>query len=221
MAGERTHGTYTVVTDPIPKGISGFERATILNRQILEKRPAVEGKNTALAYGSLGAVLGLMLGLAGAAAARRNGVGAMVAGGTGLVLGGAVGAALSFVLSTKVFYPNLSPEMGLAVPFATHGGIWAGVGLVGGIAFGLGLGRSRDVLRALVGGLVGAIFATLVYEVIVGLFFSLERVESPLPVKNWIRLIAVALVAFCTTVGVVLAVQERALSKQASQPEIA
>lgn len=48
----------------------------------------------------------------------------------------------------------------LLVPIALHAILWAPLGAVSGLAFGVGLGRAGVILRATLGGLLGAVLAT-------------------------------------------------------------
>jgi hypothetical protein len=139
-------------------------------------------KNAALANAVLGAVLGLALGLAGGIAARSA---ARVAGGAvvGTALGAALGAVTSLGLVPLFFYAKQfteTTEPDLSVALALHSGIWAPAGLAAGLAFAIGLGDRRKAGRAMLGGLLGAFVATLLYEVIGAVFFPLDATGEPI-----------------------------------------
>jgi hypothetical protein len=209
LGGEKTNHYFKPILEPIPDtgGMSPYFRSSLMAEQELRKRPAAEAKNTALAYGLLGAALGGTLGLAGGLA-RRNARAGVLAACSGLVIGGLAGAGLSEALVLGVFYPNLTPETGLLMPFLVHSGIWAAVGAAGGIALGLGLGNHRLLARAALGGLVGAIVGALVFEIFNAMEFAVIRVEAPIPGHPAARLAAHLCTATAVAAGAVLGVSE-------------
>jgi hypothetical protein len=87
----------------------------------------------------------------------------------------------------------------------THGAIWLAVGAVGGLAFGLGLGGRGRWQATLVGGLIGAAAATVVYELVGALVFASSRTDLPLSSSSTTRGMAMLLVATMASIGAVLA----------------
>ena len=100
-------------------------------------------KNGALDNAELGAVLGLALGLAGGLA--RRSVPAAGRGASGTRAGSDTGRHASglfplFYAAKQHFSPT---EPDLVVSLLMHAGIWASLGAVGGLAYGLGIGDLR------------------------------------------------------------------------------
>jgi hypothetical protein len=163
--------------------------------------------NTLLAFGPLGAVTGLALGLAGGIV-RRSAPAAAVAAGLGLVVGGllAAGASLGMLpLRTRML--QTADESDLLVALATHGAIWAAVGAGGGLALGLGLGGRGRVGAAVLGGLLGAVAGTVLYEFLGGLAFPLAATHRLLAATPVTRLLARLLVTTFAAAGAAWSVQ--------------
>ena len=127
--GEKTHDYYR----PSAKAQQDSRDFTALNR---EKRIA-DQKNTAIAFGTFGALLGLLSGAAGGAL-RRSIPGGASAALAGLLLGGIGGALVSYELAPIFarFYSDETPS--LLLSFLVRGGIWAVVGMTAGLALGWG-----------------------------------------------------------------------------------
>jgi hypothetical protein len=163
-----------------------------------EDQSAADCKNAALAFGVLGGMLGLALGIAGGLT-RWNVLSGLKAGVFGLALGGLLGAGTSLAI-VPVYYRAVAKaqeEMShdLVLPLMIHGGIWAACGLAGGIAFGIGLGGGRvRVLNAALGGLIGA----ALYEMIGAMAFPAAKTTSPISFTWTSRLLARLLVASMT-----------------------
>ena len=157
-------------------------------------------KNAALAYGLQGAILGLSLGLAGAAIRRSPGH-AVQAGLTGLLAGGAVGAAASFGLFTAFYAIVHANSPDILPSLMAHGGVWALIGACGGAAFGLGVGGHGRVARAAVGGLIGAALGAVVYEFAGGILLPLDQTGEPQATSGLARLLACALVNVGAALG--------------------
>jgi hypothetical protein len=96
----------------------------------------------------------------------------------------------------------------LTVPLLIHGGIWAAIGAMAGLAFGIGLGGRYAIARGLLGGLVGAVLGAVVYELIGALAFPLASTVQPLSQTWGSRLLARAAVALLVAAGVALAITE-------------
>src|SRR5262249_5941863 len=145
--------------------------------------------NMALAYGLLGGALAGALGLAGGLS-RRFVRAAMVAGLAGVVLGTATGAGASLLL-TPEFYRRITPDTGMTLGMIIHAGVWTPIGAVSGLALGVGLGGTRAIALALLGGLAGAVLGTMGYEVASALLYPQARLDHPIPEERGLRLLAV------------------------------
>jgi hypothetical protein len=185
VGGEAAYGHYTPVFK-LPANwdrLGPYDKPNVISDLLREATPIAEAKNTAVAYGLLGASLGAALGLAGGLARRSAGA-ALAATLFGAVAGVATGAGMSVVL-THEFYRRINPESGMMLGMLTHAGIWVPVGAVAGLAFGLGLGGPRAIAFALLGGLAGAVFGTMAFETINAIAFPLIRVNAPIP-GDWL-----------------------------------
>jgi hypothetical protein len=160
-----------------------------------------------LAYGFQGTILGLCLGLTGGFL-RRSSAAAIIAGAGGAAAAGAAGAfAAKFLI--PVFYRNVDDgAVDLILPLLIHGGLWTSIGAVAGIAFGVGLGGRGAIGRSLLGGLLGAVVGTLVYEVAGAFFFPLAHTGRPLSLSWGARLLAHVVVALSVAVCIAAAACE-------------
>ena len=184
--------------------LSSSERAVARAVVRFNTRVAVETTKATAAYGLLGVALGVALGLAGGLAGRSRHVslrGAVIGG----VLGGIAGAGLSMVFVPLFFHLMAEAITALPLLFLTHAAIFAGVGAVGGAALGWESGDRRIILRCAVGGVVGALVATLAVEVINVAAFGVERIFEPVPAKSMARILVNLCVALGTAVGALLA----------------
>jgi hypothetical protein len=190
--GEKFYTYY----QPSRKALADTRNFQALNRE----QAVADGRNTAIAYGFLGAALGVMLGLAGGLAQRSvsRGLIAAIAGG---LVGGAASVGLSFLLM-PVFRQNLEPEMPtLLLPLLVHGAIWMAAGAGGGLGFGLGLGGFSTTMRTVLGGLVGAMIGTTLFEVVVAVCFAMLRFDDLIGPTPLTRFLAYACVALSVGVG--------------------
>ena len=81
-----------------------------------------------------------------------------------------------------IYFRHLDPDHGdLTLAILILGGIWPIIGAAGGAAFGIGLGQPGHVLRALLGGLLGALAGLLVYEIVGALAFRWTRRPTCFP----------------------------------------
>jgi len=150
-------------------------------------------------YGALGGTLGIALGLTGGLI-RRSGRAALLGAVAGLALGGGLGGLMTRVLSLIYYQKQNVDANDLILPLLTHGAIWSTLGVVAGLAFGVGLGSNRWKTAA-VGGLAGAVLATLVYEVVGALAFPAARTDLPLSMTMTSRAMAHLLVASFVAAG--------------------
>jgi hypothetical protein len=160
-----------------------------------------------LTFTMMGGILGLAMGWAGGSARRSVSAGARAAI-LGLFLGTAAAAPLALFL-VSVFFKSHDPQsVDLVLPLLTHGAIWSAIGAVGGLAFGLGLGGQGRWKATLVGGLLGAAAATIIYELVGALAFASDKTDLPVSFSITTRGMAHLLVAICSAVGAALALRQ-------------
>jgi hypothetical protein len=163
----------------------------------------VETNQAMAAFGLLGAALGVVLALAGglSGSSGRTSPRAAVVGG---VLGGVAGAGISMAI-VPLFFELSDALTAIPLILLTHATIFAGVGAAGGAALGWQWGDRKVIVRCVIGGIVGALVATLVVEVINVGTFGISRIFEPVPAKSVPRFVVHLGVALCTAVGAVLA----------------
>jgi hypothetical protein len=192
--GEKTYEYYR----PPPSAFSSREfRALNREKQIADQ------KNTTIAFGTFGALLGLLSGAAGGAV-RRSIPGATRAALAGLLLGAIGGAVVSFeaVAIFARFYSDETPS--LLLSFLVRGGIWAVVGMTAGLALGWGWQSSLGIPRALIGGLAGGVCGTVAFEVVNAVLFPGDRNDAVIPSSTQARLLACVFVSVSVAMGAVL-----------------
>ncbi len=183
-----------------------------------ERRAEVSrDQSAALAYGGLGMVLGLALGVAGGLA-RRSPRASIAAGVVGLALGGAAGAGMTRVLlpvyqATQAAATEEDRNTDLVLALRTHGGIWLAVGAAAGLALGTGLGGGARMARALIGGVIGAGAATVIYEFGGAILFPVAQTFRPMALQMVPRLCAHLAVASCVAAGALLVADHLALRR--------
>jgi hypothetical protein len=158
-------------------------------------------RNGMMAYGLLGAALGLVLGLVGGLSRRSMG-GAVLGTLVGLAAGTAAGA-----LSTRALIPvydNTIQLNTMVYPVLVHAGIWGSIGAAAGLAFGLGRRERNAALQGLVGGLLGGIAATFLFDTLGILAFPLSQTERPVSGTTATRLLARVLVGLSVAAGALL-----------------
>ena len=140
----------------------------------MARRPALLSRSDLLDDGGF---LGLAMGMAGGLA--RGSFFRVRAAIVGLLLGMIVATSASLIV-VSVFYKKYDPETGdLVLPMLMHGAIWSAVGASGGLVFGLALGRQGRWKVTLLGGLVGAAAATVVYEIVAARLRDRQDRSSP------------------------------------------
>jgi hypothetical protein len=157
-----------------------------------------------VSYGVLGAALGLALGLVGGLA-RRSAAAGLLAAVLGVVLGGAAGAGATKGLLPIYFHALRTSEDHLAsditTPLLIHGGIWTAAGLAAGLALGLGLGGLGRAVQAGIGGALGAMAGTFLYEFAGPFAFPDGETAEPLASERFARLLAHLSVAVLVALG--------------------
>jgi hypothetical protein len=158
-------------------------------------------RNAMVSFGILGAAMGSGLGLVGGAI-RRSFVATVIAGLTGLVLGGAVGAT-SARLILPIYYANIRTT-DLTYSLMVHGGIWVPLGAAAGLAFAVGRGGRGRMTLGLMGGIAGALLATVTYEFAGIWLFPQAMMDRPVSASWQSRLMARIIVATLVAAGAVL-----------------
>ena len=162
---------------------------------------------TTASFAAMGGFLGFAMGMAGGLARRSIFRGASAAI-MGLLLG-TIAAASASLLLVPNFYKKHDPQSGdLIFPMLTHGAIWSVLGAIGGLAFGLALGEKGRWKATLVGGLVGAAAATVVYEIVGVLAFPIDRTDLPLSASVTTSAMAQLLVAILSAAGAAVAAHQ-------------
>jgi hypothetical protein len=159
-------------------------------------------RNGALAFGLLGACVGGFLGAAGGLA-RRSAPAILGASVLGVILGLATGALVSFgllpfFLDTQPYHPEYEMILSLIM----HGAVWGLTGAAAGLAFAVGLGERRLLLRAIAAAFVGAVLGAIIFELAGAAIFPLASTGQPISTTWPSRLLARILVTV-TSVAVV------------------
>jgi hypothetical protein len=195
--------------------MNALERQSIFAEQLASQKSMVETKNTALAYGALGAVLAGALGLA-AGLARRSPRSGLLAALIGIVAGAVAGAGSSAALA-PLFTRYNDLESGLMILFPTHAGIFMAIGAAAGLAFALGLEERRKLVGAVLAGTFGALLGTFVFEAIDALAFPLVRTLEIIPPERAPRLLVHLCVAFFTALLVGLSAGDVSASRSSAK----
>ena len=157
-------------------------------------------------FACFGALLGLAGGLAGKP--RR---GAIRAGLIGLILGGILGGVAALVVVPIHSRLVIEPVPEFLTTFLGHAGIWMPIGAAAGLALGLGSNLDpRQTRLAIVGGLLGAAIAAILYEVAGALAFPLAETDLPISKSPGSRFLARILLAICVpTTALLLATRTK------------
>jgi hypothetical protein len=173
--------------------------------------------SAAIAFGSLGMLLGLALGAA-AGLARSSTRGALAAGLAGLVVGGSAGAGVTLLVlpwyhAARAAATDDNANMDVALALATHCCIWSAVGAAAGLALGAGLGGGSRIARAMIGGILGAALAAVAYEFTGAIAFSTAETFRPVAAAWPPRLMAHLVVALFTSAGALWAARNLRLRR--------
>jgi hypothetical protein len=157
-------------------------------------------KNATLAFAILGGVTGLAMGIAGGLAGGSPVRGVKV-GVVGLVAGEAVGALASLALIRFFFLRTVPDSNDLLTPILIHGGVWLAIGVVGAVAFAMGLGCARGIPRAIEGACVGALLASVVYHLLSASLFPDSNSTDPIAGTSLVRFLAMIFVTVLVGLG--------------------
>ena len=214
LIGEAIHGRFG---PPEVIRISKSSGGTLSNPEIQKLSVAQRAAQTfeaTLTFGSLGAVLGLALGLAGAFA-RGSARSALKAAVVGSLLGGAAGYALTKVM-LPIYFRVLDPDTNdLIVGIMIQVVISCAIGAAGGVAFGIGLGDRSRFVRAVIGGLLGAVAGALFYEMIGAIAFPSDKISDPISLTWATRLFARLAVMTFASAGVAFVALDQVKEKKA------
>jgi hypothetical protein len=196
---------YRAFAPPANVQVNRYEFATLNRAQGI-----ADQKNAALAFGAFGTLLGLLIGAAGGLSPRSVPAvaGAMLAG---LLLGGAGGAGAAYELTPvfRQYYNDVNPS--LLLPVVVRGGTCAAIGLATGLALGLGWGGGRSsILRAVAGGGCGGLLGIIVFEVLNGVLFPMERNDNIITSSGVTRLLCYLCAALGIALGAVVLGRSRA-----------
>ena len=95
---------------------------------------------------------------------------------------GIAGAGLSLALVPR-FLEVADAQTGLLLLFVTHGAIFGGIAVAARSGLAVGARERRFIVRCVIGGVVGALIGTFVFEVINFVAFPLLRMYEPVPFK--------------------------------------
>jgi hypothetical protein len=185
----------------------------------VERRKSISrDKSAAIAYGGLGMILALALGAVGGIA--QGSLRAIIAAAiTGLVAGAAAGAGSTVLVLPSYHAARAAAteddyNKDLALALRTHGTIWMAIGAAAGLALGLGLGGA-NVVRAMIGGILGAVLAAALYEFGGAIAFPLAQTFRPMAADAAPRLMAQLSVALCVAAGAFGAARHLRLNRAA------
>jgi hypothetical protein len=154
-----------------------------------------------LTFAALGGLFGLAMGFSGGLG-RRSVIASTTAAILGLVLGTVAAFSVAILLVSNFYKKHEPQSVDMVLPLLTHGGIWAAVGAIGGLAFGLGLGAHGRWKTSVLGGVLGAAAATVIYEIVGALAFASLKTDLPLSASITTRGMAQLLVATLPAVGI-------------------
>jgi hypothetical protein len=179
--------------------LSSSERAVARAVVRFKTRMAVETNQAMAAYGLLGATLGLLVGLAGglSGSSRRTGREGAVIGG---VLGLVAGTGLSMV-TVPLFFEFSNSVTSAPLLLLTHAVIFGGLGAATGVGVGRAWGGRKVIFKCVLGGIVGALVATVAVDVINVAVFGVMTIFEPVPAKSTPRAVVHIGIAVGTALG--------------------
>lgn len=195
---------WVVGESPIFRTEAARERVNLMGQVLITETPETmaraERQWSAGVLGSLGGLLGLVLGLLGG---RSRGSKAMFLGGLAGFLGGAVVGVVGPLVLMPILAPPRSGASDLTRALALHFALWGPIGLVAGAAFGLGAGaRGNELARAALGGMLGALGAALVFDLLGAGVFPLAATHRAISARPETRLLACVLLGAGVSLGI-------------------
>jgi hypothetical protein len=195
--------TPAVLVRPAEKGVRVMGSGPVMPSVSPEAQSAATRQTSARAFGVLGALTGLLLGLAGAwpnGPIRR----AARAGGIGMAVGGLLGAVVPWLTLPPFEGLRAADPSALLPSLLLHGTCWIPIGAVGGLALALGQGGGARSLAGLTGGILGAVLATVLYEALGASLFPMAATGEPISATAASRLLARLLVPTFAAAGAAL-----------------
>jgi len=183
-------------------------------------------RNTAIAYGLFGGILGAALGALGGLLGRSP-KRAGILGVAGLLLGALAGAAPPFLIF-PLYYDHMShPEIEfesyfLPLTVLMHTGLWCPLGAVAGGSLAVGLKglRGSALLKGILGGLLGALIGAVLYNGIGAFAFPLDNTTYPVSTTPITRLLARIVVAISiVATAIVAGSSSSASARKPSSPD--
>lgn len=204
LAGEGSQGTFAP-----PLNLRGsLEKSAELARAEAE----ASLKNTALAYGLLGAAVGAALGVAGGLA-RSSPLAAGRAGLTGLLVGAVLGAGAAWLIVPVASRNLILVSDTMLIPLLIQAGMASAVGAAGGLALATGLrSGARSAFLAVLGGVAGAAVAAAGFALLGTLAFPLAQPEHLIPVTGLARMFSRLVVALGAALGAAAGAEDRGRS---------
>jgi hypothetical protein len=157
-------------------------------------------KNAVRTFGAFGALLGLLLGLAGGWS-RINARAAWTAGLVGLIAGGVTGAAGPLFVVRAFHHWQSEGADDLIVSMVMHSGLLTFVGAAAGLALAIGLGNKRRLDHAALGGAIGAVVGAVAYDLIGAFAFPFANTADPLATTAAARFVELIVPAIAIAVG--------------------
>ncbi len=166
----------------------------------VESQNAADLKNAALAFAILGCVTAMAMGFAGGVAGRSAGRGAMV--GLGAQAGGSlVGSLAALVLLPLVIRRSWEGTNDVVWPLVIHAAILAAIGAVDGLAFAIGMGCRRSLVRAVAATSVGALLAAAIIRLFDVCLSADSAQVNPVASSSILRFVAMLVPSLLIAVG--------------------
>ncbi|WP_165227972.1 hypothetical protein [Aquisphaera insulae] len=177
-----------------------------------ETRAAAQVRSTAVVYAIFGGLLGLGIGAAVALVGLvgrggRAGYLPMLAGLVAGVVAGAAGPIVVLPLYSRLVLDRAGeflPSM------ATHAALWLGFGVTAGLAWGLGVGDRRGLVRSVLMSVLCVALGAVIYEVLSAIAMPTSVTTDPVPAEAPARLMALACAALSACLGAVFSGAGRA-----------
>ena len=160
-------------------------------------------KGASCLLGTLGALMGMGMGLVGGRSSRSPRQ-AIIGAGVGLLAGGLAGAAPPWIVIPAYDRAEELTAGDLGRSLLMHWALWTSLGAAAGLALGIGIGDRKRILAALFGGAIGAVAGTVVYELAGSLVAPLAETGKPFAESSTARLMAALCIALSSSLGAIL-----------------